>query len=99
MNETLLQRLSDLHNVLVYCSQIDASSFGKSKVFSLGERICINQERGSLFSQLALNNKEIFQNEVRTYKVTEELEKKIKQTIEKIEATTWGGFSNDQILK
>lgn len=95
--DKILQRLEDLHNVLFYCSDIQKE--GKIHVFKLGERICINQERGALYSQLSHANNEIFSHEVRTYKVPPAIEAKIKFTVEKIHATGWGGFSSDKILK
>ena len=97
MNEEINQRLEDLHNVLLYCSDLQTS--GKIYVFKTGERICINQERGALFSQLSHNNNEVFSHEVRDYKCPPALEAKIKFTIEKIQSTNWGGFNQDQFLK
>ena len=73
------QRLEDLHAVLLYCS--DNQSVGKKASFSRGERICINQERGSLLSQL---NAENFPNDVRGYKCPAFLEAKVKFTLKKI---------------
>lgn len=75
----IIQRLEDLHAVLLYCS--DNQSVGKKASFSRGERICINQERGSLLSQL---NAENFPNDVRSYKCPAFLESKIKFTLKKI---------------
>lgn len=75
----IIQRLEDLHAVLLYCS--DNQSVGKSAIFSRGERICINQERGSLLSQL---NAEHFPNDVRNYKCPANLEAKIRFTLKKI---------------
>lgn len=99
MKEEIDERLVILHNVLVYCSEVDRLSDGKYNIFSLVERIFINQERGALFSQLAGEKGEIFPHEVRTYKVPEQIERKIKLTKEQIEATNWGGFTKDQLLK
>ena len=96
-NEDTYQRLEDLHNVLVYCS--DLQKQGRIHVFKVGERICINQERGALLSQLSHANNEVFSHEVREYKIPVGIEAKIKLTIEKIKATEWGGFSNETILK
>ncbi|MFE3849115.1 hypothetical protein ACFX5D_14175 [Flavobacterium sp. LB3P45] len=96
-NEEIHQRLEDLHNVLVYCS--DVQTQGRIHVFKVGERICINQERGALLSQLSHSNNETFSHQVREYKTPVAIEAKIKFTIEKIQATGWGGFSNDKILK
>ena len=75
----IIQRLEDLHAVLLYCS--DNQSVGKKASFSRGERICINQERGSLLSQL---NAENFPNDVRNYKCPAFLEAKVKFTLKKI---------------
>lgn len=96
-NEDIYQRLEDLQNVLVYCS--DLQKQGKIHVFKVGERICINQERGALLSQLSHANNETFSHEVREYTMPVAIEAKVKVTIEKIQATGWGGFSNDTILK
>lgn len=97
MSENIYQRLEDLHNVLVYCS--DMQRQGRIHVFKVGERICINQERGALFSQLSHANNEIFSHEVREYKMPVAIQAKIRVTIEKIEATGWSGFSKDKFLK
>lgn len=96
-NEDIYQRLEDLLNVLVYCS--DLQKQGRIHVFKVGERICINQERGALLSQLSHANNEVFSHEVREYKIPVGIEAKIKLTIEKIQASGWGGFSSDIILK
>lgn len=96
-NQENYQRLEDLHNVLVYCS--DMQKEGRIHVFKVGERICINQERGSIFSQLSHYNNEVFSHEVRAYKCSAALEAKIKFTLAKIHATGWGGFSQDKFLK
>ena len=77
----LIQRLEDLHMVLQQCSKIDLLSDGKNRAFTTGERICINQERGSLLSQL---NAENFPNDVRNYKCPAFLESKIRFTLNKI---------------
>jgi hypothetical protein len=97
INEYIYQRLEDLHNVLVYCSEMQ--TLGRIHVFKVGERICINQERGSLLSQLAHNQNEVFSHEVRAYQVSPPIEAKIKFTVEKINATSWSGFSKDKFLK
>ena len=75
----IIQRLEDLHAVLLYCSV--NQSVGKKASFSRGERICINQERGSLLSQLNAGN---FPNDVRNYKCPDFLEAKVKFTLKKI---------------
>jgi hypothetical protein len=78
------QRLDNLHTALEQCSQIDFLSDGKNKVFTIGERIAINQERGSILSQIAYGNKEITIAEVRNYEVPPHIENKIKFTLSKI---------------
>lgn len=98
-NQEIYDRLRDLHNVLVYCTEVDTISFGKNKVFTPGERIVINQERGALFTQLASNNNQIFPHEVRDIKVGPVLELKIRSALNQVNATAWGGHSQDTILK
>jgi hypothetical protein len=80
----LLIRLNNLHTALEQCSQMDLLSDGKNKVFTTGERIAINQERGSIFSQIAHENLEITALEVKNYKVPAHIENKIKFTLNKI---------------
>lgn len=94
--DEIIQRLEDLHNVLSYCSDIQSS--GKIYVFKVCERICINQERGALFSQLSALNGEIFKHEVRSYTIPPQIEAKVKFTIEKIQATNWGGHKLNEFI-
>lgn len=82
-NQETYQRLEDLHNVLVYCSE--AQNLGRIYVFTTLERVCINQERGSLLSQI---NQDNIPHEVRNYKIPPSIEAKVKFTIDKIEATS-----------
>lgn len=84
---TINNRLQDLHNVLYYCSE--QQKHGRIHVFKTSERICINQERGSLLSQINTGN---FPHEIRNYKITPALEAKVKLTLEKIEQTSWGSL-------
>lgn len=91
--EIINQRLEDLHNVLAYCSE--SQCLGKIYVFKTLERVCINQERGSLLSQL---NNDNFPHEVRTYKIPPGIEAKVKLTLEKIQSTSWGGYSQNQFI-
>lgn len=87
------QRLEDLHNVLAYCS--DQQNEGKIYVFKTGERICINQERGSLLSQLNHN----FPNDVRDFKIPPAIEAKVNVVLEKIKAVSWRAFNQNQFLQ
>jgi len=94
--DKITQRLEDLHNALSYCSDIQSN--GRIYVFKVAERICINQERGSLFSQLSALNGEIFKHEVRTYEIPPHIETKVKFTIEKIHSTNWGGHNLNEYI-
>ena len=74
--ETIYERLIELHQVL----QHDTLSI--QKYFSPGERICINQERASLFEQL--NFLAGHQKEFRQSRVSNNLEGKIEFITTKI---------------
>ena len=73
------QRLEDLHSVLLYCS--DQQKIGRAASFTTLERICINQERGALLSQIS---SETPKHEVRVYKCHPTLEAKIRFAIQKV---------------
>ncbi|NDP26431.1 MAG: hypothetical protein GZ087_03245 [Flavobacterium sp.] len=62
---------------------------GRGVLFKPNERICINQERGALLTQLACLNDEITALDVRTYKVPPQLELKIRFALEKLEETNF----------
>jgi len=91
--ETINNRLEDLYNVLMYCSDRQRSHF--FPVFKLVERIMINQERGALFSQL---NKENPSDKIRFYECPPELEIKIRFSLQKIKDTNWGSFNQSRFL-
>lgn len=76
---TKITRLEVLYNVLLYCSNQQA--FGKPACFTVLERICINQERGSLLSQLNQDNQE---SDKRNYKCQPKLESKISFINQKV---------------
>ena len=79
MSDKRNNRLEDLLDVLVYDS--DQQTFGRPACFSTLERICINQERGSLLSQLNQDNQE---SDKRYYQCTPKLESKIRFAIQKV---------------
>lgn len=79
MNETISNRLEDLHDVLVYDSE--QQTFGRPACFTALERICINQERGSLLSQMNQFNKE---TDKRFHQCHPKLEIKIRFAIQKL---------------
>lgn len=74
-----IQRLEDLHAVLEYCSM--QQRIGRVSSFTTLERICINQERGALFSQM---NHESTDHEKRNYQCPPKLEAKIRFNIQKV---------------
>ncbi len=75
----IADRLEDLYDVLLYCS--DQQKVGKSARFTTLERICINQERGALLSQI---NEENHQADKRFYQCPPKLESKIRFVIQKV---------------
>jgi len=78
------RRKDELHDVLAYCTA--SQNAGKIYVFTAVERIFINQERGSLFSQLNTDN---FPHEIRYSEIPPAIEAKVKLTLEKIKASGW----------
>ncbi|UWY28753.1 hypothetical protein N4T20_02235 [Flavobacterium sp. TR2] len=70
-------RIEQLNIVLQYCSE-------KNKVFTRGERICINQERGYLLG-LSFPSSEATQ----VFQHSELLQYKISQTLKEIKYTGW----------
>lgn len=79
MSYTINNRLEDLYDVLVYCS--NQQMVGRPACFTILERICINQERGSLLSQM---NQENQGDAIRHYKCHPQLEGKIRFVIKKV---------------
>lgn len=79
MSDTINNRLENLYDVLVYDS--NQQTFGRASCFTTNERICINQERGALLSQLNQDNKEL---DIRYYQCPPKLESKIRFTIQKV---------------
>lgn len=69
--EIINERLELLHNVLVFDSEV-------SKRFKIGERILINQERGSLYDIINFIGGHIEKEQVRILKVSEQIEVKIQ---------------------
>lgn len=87
----IMNRLDILYNVLFYCSE-------KHTTFSRFQRICINQERGALYSQFSFLLNEITQNEVRDYQCPAEIEAKIQFTLQKIKDTNWLNFDQSHLF-
>jgi hypothetical protein len=76
------ERLNLLFTVLIFSSE-------KTAIFKTGERICINQERGSLFDTLNFNAGIINKSDVRMYSVPEHIEKKIKNCVVMMQQINW----------
>lgn len=74
--ETILERIHELESVITY----DTLQREDEKHFKAGERICINQERGSLYEQLNETNLN-----PRQYKVSDFIENRIQFVLNKIE--------------
>ena len=71
-------RLNDLSAVINY-------DFYKDKRhFTAGEKICINQERGSLSDKLYVLKGEMSEGVAREYKISENLEKKVQFVLNKL---------------
>ena len=79
MSQNINNRLEDLYDMLLYCS--NQQVFGKPACFTTLERICINQERGALLSQLNQDNQE---PDIRYYKCHPKLEIKIRFILQKV---------------
>ena len=76
-------RFQDLQMVLEYCSEVERVSEGENSLFTTLERICINQERGAIYTQQAAQKGELDKSQERTYQVPERIELKIKQLLNK----------------
>ena len=74
-----ITRFQNLHEVLEYDSL--QQTLGRPVCFTTLERVCINQERGSILSQV---NSETHESEKRYYKCPVMLEKKIRFIIQKV---------------
>lgn len=77
--ENALQRSKDLYNILEYCSL--QQQVGRPACFTVFERILINQERGSILTQL---NSETPESEKRYAVCPPKLESKIRFITQKI---------------
>ena len=81
----ITDRLEDLFIALFQSSQSDHVPNSRDCLFTVGERICINQERGALHTQLA----ELPPAEVREYQVSVHINNKVLKAVE--------SFNNNQI--
>lgn len=65
------------------------SEFRKREILTIGEKICISQERAALRDFISYNNGEIDEKEVRNYKVSPIIESKIEACVSIIKQTNW----------
>lgn len=89
--EEINQRLDDLFAVLQYCSE-------ERKTFTLGQRVCINQERAALFDRKNYLFSRIPVELVREYKAPTELEEKIQFTINRIRDTNFPAYTTSWFI-
>jgi hypothetical protein len=78
-------RINQLNSILQYCSQ-------KRRIFTKGERICINQERGYLLN-LTTPNPVI----IKVFEYSEILDYKINATLREIKQSNWKPFEEIDI--
>jgi hypothetical protein len=72
--DEIIKRLNVLSVALMHDSEFKSARQGY--IFTPGERICINQERGALYSQLSQDE----EAGIRYYDVSNEIEEKIIYT-------------------
>lgn len=86
--EELLTRIDLLFSVLIFSSE-------KTAIFKTAERICINQERGSLFDQINVLNGEMLKSNARFYQLPSHIEKKVDTCIQLMSRIDWKPTSVD----
>lgn len=89
--EQINQRLDDLFALLQYCSE-------ERKTFTIGERICINFERGCLFDRKNYLLHGFNFHLVRAYKQEPETEQKIQRTLTKMKADNFVAYDTSWFL-
>lgn len=87
--ENITDRLEDLFLALFQSSQSDHVPNSRDCLFTTGQRIAINQERGALYTQLAVKSGELPPSEAREYQVSAEINTKVLKAVEQ--------FHNNQI--
>ncbi|WP_264521175.1 hypothetical protein [Flavobacterium sp. N1994] len=90
--EKVLNERQKLYTVL----QFDSSH---TKIFKIGERICINQARGVLFDIINYFNDVIEVEQVRVYKIPERVQEKIDWACELIERTKFQSYPDNWYLE
>ncbi|MBS7232473.1 hypothetical protein KHA90_15750 [Flavobacterium psychroterrae] len=98
MTETeTLQRLELLYLVLQFCTREQEK--GRKQIFTQGERIEINQERGSRFEYLSYLKGEHNESEVRKAIVAQSIEEKIAYCLNLIIKNQWKGNAQSHFLE
>lgn len=92
-----LQRLELLYLVLQFCTTEQEK--GKRPVFTTGERIAINQERGSKYEYLSFLAGEISENQMRTTEVSVYLDQQIEKCLKNIIDQGWKGYPQSNFLE
>ena len=85
----ITDRLETLYIALFQASVGDQVPDSPGCIFTVGERIAINQERGALYTQLAVKNGELPPTEAREYQVSTGINNKVLKAVE--------SFNNNQI--
>jgi hypothetical protein len=92
-----IQRLELLYLVLQFCTTEQEK--GRKHIFTVDERILINQERGAKFEYLSFLYGEFQENEVRNILVPESLELKIGLCLSLIIKKGWKGYPQSHFLE
>ncbi|MEO6176972.1 MAG: hypothetical protein ABIP27_17600 [Flavobacterium circumlabens] len=92
-----LQRLELLYLVLQFCTREQEK--GSKHIFNTGERIEINQERGSMFEHLSFLNGEFNQIDVRKIIVSQATEEKIVYCLNLIIKNQFRGYPQSHFLE
>jgi hypothetical protein len=90
--EKVISRLELLDKVISHQFQevdIDNPTKVNPQFFTSGEKTCINQERRSLREVKEYFNGNLDKSQIRFYKVSDLIEKKINSCLEHIEKTAW----------
>lgn len=92
-----LQRLELLYLVLQFCT--NEQEKGRRSIFTVGERIEINQERGSRFEFLSFLHGDIPESDARTRVVPDGIEQKIGLCLSLIIKQGWKGYPQSHFLE
>lgn len=94
---TVNDRLELLYAVLQFCTF--RQDWGKPRVFTPGERIAINQERGALDEYISYLFGVMPRNDVRSYHVPDSIEEKITRCIHLMEKDGFRANNRSEYLE